>query len=407
MDQEFLLAATTQFRTQSELWLETIKRDESLTVLFFPKTDRHIRLSHLLNSPKLIDHVLGKNHGYIFRPMNFEAHDVEDIGDLIYQIEERLNLSHINEATMRFEHWVREFKTRKQTLVLIISEAEKYLNGVGKSSLAALSDLVDQYSPQIKVISFFESDITHPSVSEYLPSKTNLYENILHYTLYGEKDSEFFIDLLTSYWKSKPVPKNTKHKIYEDCGGHFWLIKEAMRYLMDFGEWKKQESGMQFRLRSIYNMLSETEKEVLNKTQFEGGKLDEMESLSFKYLKEMRLFENKRQMNIGAFRDFVQSKTDPSKVLELKDKDFAMNGVNITMFFSRKEYRVLLAFLKKRGQLLTREEVAHAMWPVDTQAHFSEWAIDQLVARLRKRLTKLGLSGKMITSNRGQGYTLL
>lgn len=407
MTQEFLLAATHQFKKQSTLWLDTIKRDDSLTVLFFPKTDRHIRLSHLLNSPELIDHVLGNKHGYVFRPMNFETHDVEDLGDLCYQVEEHLNLSHLSDTPMRFERWISHCRVNKQTLVVVISEAEKYVNSEGKNSLKALSDLVEQYSPVIKIISFFEKDITHPDNLSFLPSKTHLYENILQYPLYDEKDSIFFIDLLTSYWQTKTLSSKIKQKIFEDCGGHFWLIKEAMRHVIDFGAWRKDEPGIQFRLRAIYDLMSRSEKEALQKTIQTSVKLDNLETLSLKYLQDMRFLGKKNQFNIGSLEQFLTDLVQEDKKLDLKNKNIVVNEVIITSFFSRKEHRILSLLLTKRGTTVTRDELASAIWPIDTQSHFSEWAIDQLIARVRKRLIQLGLSSKMIVSNRGRGYTLL
>lgn len=145
MTEEFKLAATKQFIHETQRWLEMIARGETLSVLFFPKTDRHIRLSHLLNQKELLKKVLVDNEKYIFLQLDFEAHDVEDIRDLYYQIEERLNLAKITSKSLTFDKWREYLQENNKKLVLIVTEGEKYLNEVGKNTLRALSELVFEY----------------------------------------------------------------------------------------------------------------------------------------------------------------------------------------------------------------------------------------------------------------------
>jgi OmpR family two-component system bacitracin resistance response regulator BceR len=75
-------------------------------------------------------------------------------------------------------------------------------------------------------------------------------------------------------------------------------------------------------------------------------------------------------------------------------------------FFSRKEYNVLKLLLEQKEKIVSRDAVGATLWPINTEKHYSDWAIDQLIARLRQRLTELSLPPKMIQSVRGKGYKL-
>jgi DNA-binding response OmpR family regulator len=61
--------------------------------------------------------------------------------------------------------------------------------------------------------------------------------------------------------------------------------------------------------------------------------------------------------------------------------------------------------LEKNGQTVSRDEIGQALWS-DNQEDYSDWAIDQLIARIRKRLKELSLSPKMVRVVRGKGYIL-
>ena len=63
------------------------------------------------------------------------------------------------------------------------------------------------------------------------------------------------------------------------------------------------------------------------------------------------------------------------------------------------EYRLLRAFLQRRGRVQTRRQLLQAAW--NTEARIETRTVDMHVARLR---AKLGGSGHMLETVRGVGY---
>ena len=74
--------------------------------------------------------------------------------------------------------------------------------------------------------------------------------------------------------------------------------------------------------------------------------------------------------------------------------------------FTRQEYSVLSMLLQKKSKLCTRDDIGDILWGNDSYEKYSDWAIDQLMSKLRKKLTDLGVKEKLVTV-RGKGYKLL
>ncbi|MDW8069506.1 MAG: FHA domain-containing protein [Anaerolineae bacterium] len=70
------------------------------------------------------------------------------------------------------------------------------------------------------------------------------------------------------------------------------------------------------------------------------------------------------------------------------------------------QYRLLMALLDARGQIVSREAIVRAVWPDEDIRGVSEQAIDALVRRLRERLAELDPHHEYIVTVRGHGFRL-
>lgn len=78
-----------------------------------------------------------------------------------------------------------------------------------------------------------------------------------------------------------------------------------------------------------------------------------------------------------------------------------------TAVFSTTELRVLDYLKKHKNQLITREDVARSIWgEEDWEEKYSEWAIGQLVYRIRKKLQRSS-EHYDIQTKKGAGFILL
>ncbi len=95
-------------------------------------------------------------------------------------------------------------------------------------------------------------------------------------------------------------------------------------------------------------------------------------------------------------------KFGPLEIDENKMQVKLISGSNKeTIFLTLKEYRLLLKFVHKRNQTVTREEILVDVWK--SHSEIQSRTIDMHVSALRR---KLGPLGDAITSVRGVGYCL-
>ncbi len=402
---DFPLINTTQYKEEAEKWLRAIARGEDACIMFLPKTDREIRLGQFLNDRELQRRVFGKPSLYIFLRVNFDSHDVEDVDDFSFQIQERLNSSGIMDRSLSFPDWIEYIKKHSMRIVLILPEAERYLTTEDKMALVVLSEAVRRFSPLLRILSIFETNVTHPSVVPFLPKAPDLYENIFYYPLYGQSETKAFIELLSHQWRAA-ISSNQADEIISSCGGHFWLVKEAVREIATRHSWTSTHEGMQFRLRSFFNLLLPTEQTALYKLATGQKVFSADEKMSLSYLQTMRVINDQHQFLFGSLKEFLLLGEGLSASLELKDEHILLNDVPVENVFSRKEYRILKLLLERANTTVSRDELAQRIWPTNTQEHYSDWAIDQLMARLRQRCINLSLPSRFIVAVRGRGYLL-
>ena len=104
--------------------------------------------------------------------------------------------------------------------------------------------------------------------------------------------------------------------------------------------------------------------------------------------------------------DFIKAQGERPAGFSLVGDSVYLNNVPVEKFFSRKEHRVMKLLVEHEGEVMSRNDIASALWPVDTEKEYSDWAIDQIIARVRKRLVHLHISPEILKVIRGKGYLL-
>ena len=74
---------------------------------------------------------------------------------------------------------------------------------------------------------------------------------------------------------------------------------------------------------------------------------------------------------------------------------------------SPKQFLLLSLISDAKGKLVTRDAMAHALWPNASPGHISNDAIDSLIKRLRRRLAPLENNNPVFEIIRGRGIRLL
>lgn len=366
----------SKFNNFADNCRQVFKSNEPALYLFCPKADRSRRIDHLIQDYQFNFPVI---------KLDFSLLGIEDKDELDQFLKKQSLIS------------------KKEKTGLIVTGFEEFISEKKFGLINYLLKL-EASDPNLSLLFFSETDLTNPSVSRNF-SLTSLFSRVFYYPLYDKKDSLDFIKYLCQKWAVK-IKDSVKNKIVDFCGGHFWLVKEAVRQLKDNPTEKVEKilksEPMDFRLSQIYLSFLPSEKEVLKKI-IAGEKItNEIEKHSLNYLTKIGVVK-KNQLKIPLLENYLR-KFLPKKIISFDNNHFSANGIIIDHLFSRKEKRALKTLLLKQNQTVSREEMAKALWPIKTEEFYSDWAIDRIIARLREKIKQLGISKKTIKTIRSQGF---
>lgn len=96
------------------------------------------------------------------------------------------------------------------------------------------------------------------------------------------------------------------------------------------------------------------------------------------------------QYQIEYLKNLIQRKE--KSITVNKEGQLLIDNQFVKPVFSAREYELLREFLKKQDQLLSRDQVAEILWgETESYEKYSDWAISQAIATLRKKLSSLGV----------------
>lgn len=73
--------------------------------------------------------------------------------------------------------------------------------------------------------------------------------------------------------------------------------------------------------------------------------------------------------------------------------------------FSAREYELLKQLVENQDKVISRDKTAEILWgDKGSYEKYSDWAISQAIANLRKKLSSLGVDPSSIKPIRGEGY---
>lgn len=86
-------------------------------------------------------------------------------------------------------------------------------------------------------------------------------------------------------------------------------------------------------------------------------------------------------------------------VLDLKDASAFINGTRLEL--TKNEFRIMECLMKSPGRVISRDQIMMALW--ETDSFIDDNTLTVNVARLRKKLSAVGLNGFILTK-KGLGY---
>ncbi len=359
---------------------QIIKIGEPGSILFPPNMGKSNRLIN-----NFIENNKSRFNNLHVARFDFTFYEIEDFAELFDILQREIKKAKRKKVVF--------FMTNVQTLIF-----DKNYN--------ILNNMIDmqEKDQHIQFIFFFNIDITHPDIAKNI--RTSLLSYIAYFPLYNREDTFGLISHQTKKWDMS-IDDEQKEELAENCGGYFWLVKQALICLKDNPKLRIEDifryEGVVVALEQLYTSLLEGEREVLQDIIF-GHKIQgQLEEHSLHYLEKIGLIKN-HKITIPFLASYLKNRLPKTKI-EIINNHIYVNSINVDNQFSKKEKKLFRVLIEKKSHLITRDELAKAIWPINTENYYSDWAVDRLVARLRTRINALGIK-ELIKTVRNQGYML-
>lgn len=358
---------------------QIIKSGEPGTILFPPNSGKSNRLINAF-----IENNRTRFLNFEVLKFDFTHYEYEGETDLIDELEQQINA------------------VKKKKVVFFISNVQNPIMDKNYFLVNSMIDLQEE-NPRVQFIFILNIDITNPAIVKNL--RTSLFSYIYFYPLYNKTDSIGFVNHLLNKWEVS-IPESQKEELIDNCGGYFWLLKQALICLKDNPKMNMKDivqyDGVKIALEHLYGDLLDSEREVIKNIIF-GHKVEgHSQKHSLNYLEKTGVINNGK-ITIPFLVSYIKDHL-PKMMAEVKDNHIHINSVNVDNQFSKNEKRLFRILIEKKNFTVSRDDLASAIWPNSPEESYSDWAVDRLVARLRVKIKNLGMSEDLIKTVRNQGY---
>jgi DNA-binding winged helix-turn-helix (wHTH) protein len=393
-------------------WLNIVRFGESGTVIQL-QDDCEYRVSEIIENPKILKQYLGPYYRkyllsyFLIFDRNAESVLKENLLKLIEsrKIEDPKKLEGLSNPE------IIEFITNKGfELGLFISvkysdDGKKFYN-----DLVYLEEIL-QKAKNLSIIIFSETDISTSEFETLQDKCTLFFDHVIKYPLYSKEDSLQFIEYNNSMWYMNLKPE-FRNKILSECGGYLWLISHIQRYFRDNPDssWKEaiDDELLLDKLEVIWGKLNSKEKNIVITTHANNLTTSDKNSHEYKYLLKINLlWENKGKtiLNIPLFRLVIKRETDLNE-LKFENHKIIYKNEDISKIFTTNEKNFLIPILKKKNTIVSRNSIASSIWNNTEEKDYSDWALDRIAFRIRKKFQSISLDPKLLKTAKKKGFIL-
>ena len=250
----------------------------------------------------------------------------------------------------------------------------------------------------------FPFEVEKAELKSYLGNLTQFaFQNLWYLPLYENNDVDVIIKNQVDQG-FVDVTDSQVEQIKNLSGGYPRLVRFFLRNPDEISgdSWSDPEVNHFF--DEIWDGLSDESKKNL----FDLVSNDDVDEVSEYLIKTKLLHESDGKYSFFSemFLEYVKELAN-SLPISVKEKDgkVMVDGKNLETLLSVQEFDVFKLLLEKRGEVVSRDSVAEALWGDNWQDKYSDWAIDQMVSRIRKKIGDR-TSKALIKTIRGKGFII-
>jgi hypothetical protein len=264
--------------------------------------------------------------------------------------------------------------------------------------------------PSISYVLFFSVNFLNPTINGILTYTSTFLQNTCISPLYTVETGEYFLCHLSHIWNFS-LSDGLMKQILDQSARHFSFIKQAARFIRDTKSVDLNQilghEMMKIKLKSIYDGFLPSEQSALKKIVAGSNDFNEEEMVSINFLKKTEWIEStghNLRITVPLLKSYISKNLFPTKIMEFADNRIILGGVPVNLAFSQQEQNILKLFISQKGRNISREVISESIWGENWHDKYSDWAIDQVISRLRKKFVSLDLAKTTIETIKGKGF---
>lgn len=392
-------------------WLSGIVRKEMVAIISYPSSDRQRLLLNLLGNHDVQRRYLDDRTQYLWIVVDFRVDPIDNVTEL-----ETLIVARVTEQFRKAQTKNKNFVSCMASLrhdagkIVVVSAygCESLITREQTAILIWFTTMMRQ--DVVRLLLFFETNVFSSQAIAVLGKVPVFQPRITFLNLYPSRDVQQFIAFKSHEWGMR-LPESVIEAIVINCGGSLYLVKEAVWYLRDHpqatGEAILHHPEMQFNLLTLWQAFGAHEQELVDHiVKKENIDLQRFHA-TVDYLTRTG-FVVKTKTNysltvpfIAQFRREILQKG--TELTRSSQGGLLVDGVSVEKHFSAAQRRLVRYLLEHPNDIVSRDKIAECLWPSNTAHHYSDWAIDSQISRLRIRLMSLGVDERALRTVKGQG----
>lgn len=409
-----------------------LKNGECVSCMFAAGGGKRTILRFLLSEEKILKGIFGSQYNktlfiYIdpdgILNISTEAYLHLILQNLIRKMKDH-NIAVISEASVDnslvlIQKNLESLVDKDWHIIFILNDFEFTLS-LPNSIFLNLESIMSINKPKIVYLFLSTVNLFDENVLKFLHNlKYAISRKVRYFPLFKVEEAYYVINQTSDKLKFR-ISDKTRATLYEICGGHPQLLKYSLHLIHE--EFKKDLDG-DLKMRSfllnhyqlkmictdIWNFLTEKEKNscisVISTGDIPSGELEEV-----KYLLNLGLIkkvQDKKYQVFGTlFYDFVKNKLPKHKlVYDTNTKKLYLGTIACEDKFTLQEFKLLVHFITHENELITRDQVAEAIWGKLFHDKYSDWSIDKTISILRKKLDALGFPSEQLVTLKKRGFS--
>ena len=366
-------------------------------------------LRFFLYNPRVFEEYFGKKSNHILIPV-----DLLDLVDqevypfwllTLKRIDDAVQISSLDIATKNRVAHLFEKAIQIKDLFFTLNSIQSSLHLIAKKNyfptifFIRFDRVKDMITPEVfgnlqGILNAANHKLTYvfTSVRRLHNLKPDVFEktamSVFSHEIFLQPATDHDSEIILSTFKKKynlTVSKGVHDAILALCKGHVQYLqlsliilnelRNAMRLDVKAVEHIKGDERILLQSEELVESLKDVEREALYKI-LSGENIDSQMRAEARYIWNVGIVKEEKE------RRWLFSPLFSEYVMERVGKK-AKNGE----FFLTKKENILFSVLKKHeGEVCERDTIFETVWPEYTEIGVSDWAVDRLVARLRKKL---------------------